>query len=327
MKVLYLDLNDELIEDYSRNSNKYGGGRCVAAALMPFMNDNGHHMEIWADNKCFENVEEKYKKFCRHLTKEEKVELKNNIPLSKWAKDFDIVLHSFHSIKINCEGTNTKDVTWLVGYAEHVNPLNTRVILYNDYQFPRITNSNTKIYRARIGVSVPEYKEYEKGNYIFSCHRQALFFGSEIMMQLAHKYKFRYITAGPIEQSFKNIIDYIDNKYVTYLGVIDNDTKVDFYSHAYCSTSLHSWPTPFNLSACQSLAFGTPVIATNVGFWPSFIENGKNGFIVNTENDFMNALAKCSSIKPRDCYESVKRFSEENMIVDYMNVFNKILEE
>jgi glycosyltransferase involved in cell wall biosynthesis len=324
LRILYLDLNHpDLIEDYSRNSNKYGGGRIVASHLMPFLNENGHYMEIWADNKCFENVEEKYQRFCKHISKEQKQIIRSGVEFD--SKDFDIVLHNFHGHKIR--PSNSKDVVWLVGYGETVSPLNDRVILYNDFQAPIISNSNTKIYKARIGVPIPKFQEYKKEAFIFSCHRQSKSFGSELMMKFAHEYKVKYVTAGPKDSNFPNIQDYVDNKYVSYLGVIDAKTKTDLMKRAVCTTYLHNWPTPMNLSALESLSYGTPIISTSVGFWPSLVKNHENGFMVDSMQQFCLALSNIPLLSQEKCYTSIIEYSSDKMISDYISVFKRIINE
>jgi glycosyltransferase involved in cell wall biosynthesis len=319
MRVLYLDLNyPDLIEDYSRSPNKYGGGRIVASHLMPYLNDNGHYMEIWADEKCFENVEKQYKKFCKPKSYAERLSYVQNETI----KDFDIVLHNFPREYVKTTG---KSAVWLVGHGEWVNPKNEHVILYNDYQSPHFTNPNMKLHYARIGVPIPEFKEYPKENFIFSCHRQTKEFGSETMMKLAHKYNFKYICAGPRDSSFPNIMDYVDNITVLYFGLINENTKIDYFKRAMASTYLHSWQTPFNLSACQSLAYGTPCIAATCGFWPSLIKHGINGFLVNNEEKFVQAIQNCRDISQRQCYDSITKYTELLMIQDYIQVFKNIL--
>lgn len=328
MKILYLDLNHhDLIEDYSRFPNVYGGGRCVPAELMPYLNDNGHYCEIWGDLKCFQNVEEKYKPFCKELSYLDKESLRKGSPLLNWSSDFDIVLHNFHGSKINCQGVKTKDAVWLVGYGEHVNSANSRIILYNDYQHPKIYNQNTKIYKARIGVPIPEFQEYKKEDFIFSCHRQTQTFGAEEMMHIAHKHQLKYITSGPKDSSFPDIMEFVDNQHVKYLGVIDESTKIEHFKRAYCSVYLHSWQTPMNLSACQALSYGTPIIANNIGFWSSLVKNGENGFLVSSEDEFLEALKNVTRISQKSCYNSVLEYSSDVMVQEYVKVFEQILNE
>jgi len=184
-----------------------------------------------------------------------------------------------------------------------------------------------KLHYARIGVPLPEFKDHVKEDFVFSCHRQTKEFGSEIMMQLAHKYKFKYICAGPTDSSFPNIMDYVDNVRVLYFGLINEETKTDYFKRAKASTYIHSWETPFNLSACQSLAYGTPCIATYTGFWASLIKNGINGFLTRNEQEFVQALQNCRDISQRACYDSVTKYSDIHMINDYIKVFENILKE
>lgn len=330
MKILYLDLNyPDLIEDYSVKSNKYGGGRIVPSALLHSLNDMGHTFDISANEKCFEGIDEKYKSHCHSIPDVVKNYIRTGGYLSAFVdlKQYDIILHNFHSVKLNTTSTNIKDVVWLVGFGEHVNPLNERVILYNDYQNPTISNFKTRIYKARIGVPFIEFQEYKKDDYIFSCHRQNVSFGAKTMMEIAHDYKLKYVTAGPKDQNFPDIMDFVDNKYVTYLGVISEEEKIERYKHAYCSTHIHSWNTPMNLGAVQSLSYGTPIIARNLGFWPSLVQEGLNGYFVKDNEGLIKALEDCKGLKQKDCYDSAKHLSTDNMVNDYLNVFEHIMKE
>ncbi len=326
MKILYLDLNyPDLIENYSQKPNAYGGGRIVPSALLHSLNDMGHTFDIWADPKCFEGVEEKYKSHCIPFSYDGKDWVRSGGAFP--VLDYDIILHNFHSVKLNMDGLKAKDVVWLVGFGEHVNPRNKRVVLYNDYQNPSISNFHTRVYKARIGVPFESFQEYKKDDYVFSCHRQNISFGAKTMMELAHDFKFKYVTAGPKDQNFPDIMDYVDNKYVTYLGVISEEEKIERYKHAFCSTHLHKWHTPMNLGAVQSLSYGTPIIARNIGFWPSIVKEGVNGFFVNTNEEFIKALEGCKTLKQQDCYDSAKHLSTDGMVADYLNVFEQIMKE
>ena len=46
------------------------------------------------------------------------------------------------------------------------------------------------------------------------------------------------------------------------------------------------------LKALQYMAFGLPTVATNVGTTPKIIKNMENGILVDSEEDWVNALEK-----------------------------------
>lgn len=329
MRLLYIDFNEGPLENYSRTPNRYGGGRAVASYLLPYLNDNGHLMHIWADRKCFENIEEKYQKYCCDVSWKIRRGVGTGAPLKLLTGtpfEYDIVLHHNGGFWVNCEGLKTIPMYWSVGYGEQIHEGNQNIILYNDYQNPQPRHPNPKFFKARIGVPIPPFREYVKEDFVFSCHRQVNYFGSELMCKLAHELNFRYITAGPLD-SMCNITRYADNKNVTYLGVIDSKTKQDYLSRAKCTTYLHSWNTPFNLSACESLAVGTPIITTGAGFFPSFVKNGINGFMVNSISEFKQKLNEVSNLSQKNCYDSVLPYSSDLMVQDYIKIFEQVLNE
>ena len=329
MKLLYLDFNNSLIEDYSAfNCNKYGGGRIVAAHLLPHMISTGHYMEIWADNKCFENIPPELRRYCKSMRFSDREAIGNGKRLEDYGADnFDIVLHHYCGYYVNTEGLKTIPLYWAVGYNENINAGTQNIILYNDFQFPRPKHPNPRFFRARIGVPLPPFIERKKHGYAFSCHRQTPIFGSQLSCIIAKAQKLDYYFAGPLEQD-KSLLDYCDNK-TKYLGIISEEEKVCWQSGASMSFFLHSWPTPFNLSAITALAYGTPIIASPVGFWPSLVKNGVNGYIVRDMEEMAKAIdcIKNGAISQENCYNSVKHLSADLMVEDYMKIFNQVLNE
>jgi glycosyltransferase involved in cell wall biosynthesis len=331
MNILYLDLNyPDLVENYSLKPKTYGGGRIVPSALLHSLNKMGHRFDILSHSACFEGVSDENIQYCHLITEEHKNLLRNGYPLKNYLHPalhgYDIILHNWHGTKLNLEGLKARDLVWLVGFGEYVHPQNKRIVLYNNYQRPHVY-TDTKVYYARIGVPIPEFQEYKKENYIFSCHRQSRYFGSELMMQLAHSMGFKYIVGGPKDNNFPNIMDYVDGKHVEYLGVMKEEEKIEYYKHAMCSTHLHDWNVPFNLGLIQSLTYGTPVITTTAGFLPSVVKNGVNGYMLQTQDDFATALERVTRLSQKACYESALEYSTELMVQEYLEVFKEVLKE
>jgi glycosyltransferase involved in cell wall biosynthesis len=76
------------------------------------------------------------------------------------------------------------------------------------------------------------------------------------------------------------------------------------------------------------MACGTPVIAFNKGSMPELIENGKNGFLVNTVSEAVAAVASVKDINRAYCHQHVEQyFTINRMVKEYIQVYEMILEK
>jgi len=110
------------------------------------------------------------------------------------------------------------------------------------------------------------------------------------------------------------------------------------------------WNEPFGLVLAESLACGTPIVGFANGSLPEIIEDGKTGFLVNSDENSIRgdwiikttgidglkeAINKIYSM-PEDEYTQIrkncrdrfeKNFTKEIMINNYENLFEKIINE
>jgi len=107
---------------------------------------------------------------------------------------------------------------------------------------------------------------------------------------------------------------------VTFLGLIRQE-QLPYYYSAADACVVPSYYESFGLVALESLACGTPVVATDVGDLKSIIRQGKTGYVV-TENSPRHLAAKIALLLSRPCLEaksvssmraSVSRFSWTNI--------------
>jgi glycosyltransferase involved in cell wall biosynthesis len=76
------------------------------------------------------------------------------------------------------------------------------------------------------------------------------------------------------------------------------------------------------------MACGAPVIAFNKGSMPELIENGKNGFLVNTVDEAIDRVLQIKDIDRAYCRRHVERnFTVERMTKEYIQVYENILEK
>lgn len=313
MRIAYIDLNyPDHYESYAVNPQRYGGGRIFAAwakELIP-------NFHIYSSEKSFIDLSDKDSiNNCHRITLEQQQLIRDGakiIDVIPETKDIDIFVHHFSNIHIN---TEKLQIIWCLGYRELVHPENKHIMLYSrNRQMPIIQTPDHIIYDVVIGVPAPkEFSYYQKEDFIFQCTRHVPEFGSIYVAQLCQKYNIKCLFAGPIGDNYP-LLNYIDNVNTFYLGTISNEEKIEYTKRARLYTFLHSWPTPFNLSAIDALAYGTPIASTSIGFWPDLIEENKNGFIINDEHTFITAWEKSLNIDQQNCFNTSQKFTVDKMI-------------
>lgn len=320
MRIIYLDLNHpDFFEDYSVNSKRYGGGKIFAAEALQRW-DNLH---LFADQNCFDNItEQRILDKCFHLPWESRKALREGAPVKDFisnAQYYDLFVHHHSNINLNLNGLNAKSCAWAVGVGEHIHQSN--ILLYSrEFQRPQFFECE-KIYDIVIGKPINPFQQRTKEPFLFQCSRHNPEFGTAVVAQLAHKYQFNFKFAGPIQNGY----DIPIGNTVEYLGILNEETKMDFTSRAAGYVLLHGWAAPFSLSAIEALSVNTPIITTNVGFWPSLIQNGINGFLVKDEQGFVNAAEQLKTLNQLDIYNTSLPYSTEKMLESFQKAFEEIL--
>jgi glycosyltransferase involved in cell wall biosynthesis len=88
------------------------------------------------------------------------------------------------------------------------------------------------------------------------------------------------------------------------------------------------WPEPFGLVMVEALACGTPVVALRAGSVPEVIRDDITGFICDTEEQMVAAVAHISEIDRLLCrHEVEQRFSAEAMADRYERVYQQFVDE
>jgi glycosyltransferase involved in cell wall biosynthesis len=113
---------------------------------------------------------------------------------------------------------------------------------------------------------------------------------------------------------------------IEYVGEVSHAEKVDLLQNARATLFPIEWAEPFGLVMIESMACGTPVIATRHGAVPEVIDDGRTGVIVEEHTEMPAALERADQIDPMDCRRYVEeRFSKERMVADYDGAYAKAL--
>jgi glycosyltransferase involved in cell wall biosynthesis len=114
---------------------------------------------------------------------------------------------------------------------------------------------------------------------------------------------------------------------IEYLGEVDQAKKIDLLQNARVTLFPIEWEEPFGLVMIESMACGTPVVATRWGAVPEVIDDGRTGVIVDDYREMAGVIDKVAALDPFECRRYVEeRFSSERMVRDYEQAYAKALE-
>lgn len=124
------------------------------------------------------------------------------------------------------------------------------------------------------------------------------------------------------EDVFKPALSRADVEVLGELGPADRDALLAS-SHATLMPS--SWPEPFGLTAIESLACGTPVIARPVGGLPEVVRDGVDGFF-GADAPAMAAHVAGVTLLDRAAIRAsvLERFSARRMADGYEQVYDRL---
>jgi glycosyltransferase involved in cell wall biosynthesis len=109
---------------------------------------------------------------------------------------------------------------------------------------------------------------------------------------------------------------------IEYLGEVSHGEKVELLQDARATLFPIEWEEPFGLVMIESMACGTPVIATRWGAVPEVIEHGRSGIIVDRYHDMVAALDEADRLDPIECRRYAEElFSPERMVADYLAAY------
>jgi glycosyltransferase involved in cell wall biosynthesis len=116
------------------------------------------------------------------------------------------------------------------------------------------------------------------------------------------------------------------NERIEYLGEVNHGTKVELLQNARATLFPIEWEEPFGLVMIESMACGTPVVATRHGAVPEVIEDGESGVIVDDWREIPAALERADALDPLECRRFVEeRFAPERMVGDYVRAYESAI--
>ncbi|MFC2091523.1 glycosyltransferase family 4 protein [Elusimicrobiota bacterium] len=176
----------------------------------------------------------------------------------------------------------------------------------------------------------------EKEDFFFFIGRVNWEKGVDLAVKVASKAHIGLVMAIKMSEDFEQelfknqirpqIDNYPKDLHFELFEEITPELKFDLYRRARCTLFTSQWEEPFGLVMIESMACGTPVIALRRGAAPEIIIDGKTGFLVDSEEEMIQAAHKVDQLDPEDCRKHIEdNFSREKMAKEYISLYEKIL--
>jgi len=121
---------------------------------------------------------------------------------------------------------------------------------------------------------------------------------------------------------FKTEVEPLLSSDVEYVGEVDEAGKYELLGSAFALLNPIQWLEPFGLVMIESLACGTPVVATPFGSAPEIIEDGVTGFLRERAEDLATCLRRTGELDRTACrYATETRFSTTRMVADHLDLY------
>jgi glycosyltransferase involved in cell wall biosynthesis len=131
----------------------------------------------------------------------------------------------------------------------------------------------------------------------------------------------------PLErQYFADVIRPMLGGSIEYLGELDAESKCDLLANADVLLNPIQWNEPFGMVMLESLACGTPVIATSRGAAPEIVEHGITGFIADDIEGLCRAVSPSLRLDRSRCRSvALAGFSAERMVDAHEALYSAVV--
>ena len=111
-----------------------------------------------------------------------------------------------------------------------------------------------------------------------------------------------------------------------YLGAVDASVRAEVLAGAHALLHLIDFDEPFGYSVVEAMACGTPVIANSRGSMGELIAHGVTGFLVDSIESAVAAVASIGKLDRRRIAELASdRFTVAAMIDKYTEVYRDVI--
>lgn len=156
--------------------------------------------------------------------------------------------------------------------------------------------------------------------------------GADTAIRMARRCGMKLILAGNISKEeggpefFETEIRPQLDSQIEWIGPVDDAAKQKLLVGATALLFPIRWSEPFGIVMVESLACGTPVIATRCASTPEVIEHGVTGFLCENEEEMIEAVANIDRIDREKCRKAAEElFSTATMVQNYLRVIEGVM--
>ena len=169
------------------------------------------------------------------------------------------------------------------------------------------------------------------GGYVLFLGRMSPDKGAHRAVLAAEKAGVRLLLAGksrePWERAYfdQEIAPHLGDE-IQYVGEVPHDEKLRLLAGARATLFPIRWNEPFGLVMIESLACGTPVLAFAEGAAVEVVDDGRTGYVCQSETEMAEAIDTVDSIDRAECRAAVEGyFSQDRMIREHIELFEDLL--
>lgn len=238
--------------------------------------------------------------------------------------DYDIILNNMRGEAVflalakilNKHFANVMHLNLFPELAKLFEEYNTPIITISDYQ--RKVNEKLN-YLATINncVDIDKYSFNQiPSDYLLMVGTIGRHKNQAAGIRVAKKLGMKLVLAGKVRDKdyFEDLKKDIDGEQIKWMGEMEFQAKLRLYQNAKAFLFPILWDEPFGLVMIESMSCGTPVVAFRKGAVPEVIVDRKTGFVVENEEEMINAVKKIDQISREDCRKHV----EENYKIEKM---------
>ncbi|MCI4061044.1 glycosyltransferase [Micromonospora sp. R77] len=198
-----------------------------------------------------------------------------------------------------------------------------------------------------LAVGADRRPRVDKGDYMIILGRINPGKGQDVGARLARQVGFPLVLAGPVgpyhrpedlaaagDEARQNpdvrffydhVAPHIDGDLVRWVGTVAGQERDDLLAGARASLFPLRWEEPGGTAVVESLALGTPVVATARGCLPELIEHGRTGLLTGDEEELGDLVLAADLLDEAECRrEAAARFTPAVMAQRYVELYERV---